>query len=78
MDSIPPKGGWGNMALKYHDVFWFVYRTKHMEKWPKKHQVIYNDGFVVPFLIGNDTSKLKLELRIPKYTMRDNHLSIKV
>lgn len=78
LDNIPPKGGWGIIELKHHDVFWYIYRTKHMEKWPKKNQVIYNDGFTVPFFIGTGECQFRLELRMPKYLLNDNNLSVQI
>lgn len=78
LESVPPKGGWGVIPLKFHDIFWFVYRTKYMEKWPKKSQIIYNDGFVVPFFIGTDVEKFRLEMRMPEYTLDKGCLTVKV
>jgi hypothetical protein len=78
IESIPPEMGWGAMRLKFHDVFWLVYRTKHMEKWPKKSQVIYGDGFVVPFFIGTGAGQFRLELKMPEYKLEENCLTVTV
>jgi hypothetical protein len=45
--------GLHGFGLRYHDVFWLAYRTKHMEKWPKYAHVCYHDGFTFPFFCRN-------------------------
>jgi hypothetical protein len=64
-------------GLRYHDVFWFAYRTRHMEKWPKYAQVCYCDGFTFPIFIGTGPGTYRLECRQPQYSLTGNKLSIK-
>lgn len=78
IETIPPESGWGIISLKFHDVFWYMYRTKHMEKWPKKSQIIFHDGNVVPFFIGTGLAQFRLELRMPKYKLENNILSVEI
>lgn len=78
LENMPPKGGFGIIALRYHDVFWYFYKTKNMNNWPQKNQVIFNDGFVIPFFIGIEPKKIRLELRAPKYSLTGNHLTVEV
>ncbi len=73
---IPPPGGWGVMDLKFHDVFWYVYRTNNMEKWPKKSQVVFHDGFMIPVFIGTGLGQFRLEFRTPKYSLDENKLVV--
>lgn len=42
--------GFGNFSLAYHDIFWFAYRTKNMDRWPKSTHIFYHDGFFCPDL----------------------------
>jgi len=74
--DIPPRGGWGVISLKFHDVFWYVYNTHNMEKWPKKYQVVFHDGFIVPIIIGTGLGQFRLEFRTPKYLLKDNSLTV--
>jgi len=76
LKEIPFHGGFGFIELRYHNIIWIVYRTNHMEKWPKKNQVIYHDGYFVPFFVGTGFEKFRLELRKPKYNLTKNALSI--
>ena len=78
IETIPPVGGWGVIELKLHNVFWYIYRTKHMNKWPKKSQIIFHDGCVVPFFIGTGVCQFRLELRNPKYHLSGNKLLVKI
>lgn len=63
-------------SLRYHDVIWFAYRTKHMEVWPEKSIIVYHDGFTFPVFIGTGSEKFRLEFRAPQYSMSDKELSI--
>lgn len=76
--DIPPKGGWGDIDLGFHNVFWYVYRTHNMDKWPKKHQVVFYDGFMVPMIIGTGLGQFRLEFRPPKYLMEENRLTVEL
>ena len=74
--DFPPRVGHGVIGLKYHDVFWCVYRTHNMGKWPPKHQVAFYDGFFVPVLIGAGFGEMRFELRNPKYLLVKNQLTV--
>jgi len=77
MNNIPNDIlGLGNFSLRYHNVFWFAYRTKHMEKWPKKSLIIYHDGFSFPIIIGTGPGKAIVQFRQPKYLISDGKLTI--
>lgn len=68
--------GMHNFGLRYHDVFWFAYRTRHMEKWPQKSHVCYLDGFTFPILIGVAPGVFRIEYRLPHYSLDKNKLGI--
>lgn len=68
--------GLHGFPLRHHDVYWFAYRTKHMEKWPKKAQVAYHDGFSFPIFIGTGIGVYRLEFRQPKYRLHGKELEI--
>jgi hypothetical protein len=68
--------GLHRFGLRYHDVFWFAYRTKHMDKWRKYAHVFYHDGFTFPFFIGTGPGTHRIEYRWPKYSLKDNELTI--
>jgi len=68
--------GLHGFGLRYHDIFWFAYRTKHMVKWPKQSQISYHDGFTFPVFIGTGIGTYRLENRQPKYSLINNHLVI--
>jgi len=76
--DIPPRGGWGVFSLKLHDILWYVYSTHNMEKWPKKHQVLFHDGFIVPVIIGTGLGQIRLEFRTPKYLLENSSLTIEL
>lgn len=63
-------------SLRYHDVFWFAYRTKNMDKWPKYTHFCYDDGYSVPVFIGEDSGRLILELRQPMYLLKGKVFTI--
>jgi hypothetical protein len=68
--------GLHGFGFRYHDVFWFAYRTKHMEKWPKESQICYHDGFTFPIFIGTGNGSYRLEFRFPKYSLVEKEFSI--
>jgi hypothetical protein len=68
--------GLHGFGLRYHDVFWFAYRTKHLEKWPKQAQICYHDGYTFPLFIGTGTGTFRLEYRFPVYSLNGKDLSI--
>ena len=74
--DLPPKGGWGMIDMGFHNVFWYIYRTHNMDKWPKKHQVVFYDGFMVPVIIGTGLGQLRLEYRKPQYLMKEDKLTV--
>ena len=83
MNNIPNDIlGFHAFDLKYHNIFWLAYRTKHMEKWPKNAQVCYYDGYMVPVFIGTNESKdeklgsFRLEFREPIYSFDGEKLQI--
>ena len=76
LETIPFDGGGGLFELLYHNIFWFAYRTKHMEVWPKNCFISYHDGYLVPVIIGVGDKKFKTELRIPDYKLEESKLSI--
>ena len=68
--------GLHRFGLRYHDVFWFAYRTKHMPKWPKQSQICYHDGYTFPVFIGTGIGIYRLEFRQPKYSLIGNEFTI--
>lgn len=76
LKTIPPSGGGGHFNLLHHDIFWYTYTTKYMDDWPRKNQVFYYDGFLVPIMIGTGRGAYRLELRMPQYSLQGNLLSI--
>jgi hypothetical protein len=68
--------GLHGFGLRYHDVFWFAYRTKHMEKWPKHAHVCYLDGFIFPIFIGTGPGAYRLEYRQPQYSLNGKEFTI--
>jgi hypothetical protein len=68
--------GLHGFGLRYHDVFWFAYRTRHMEKWPKYAHIFYHDGFTFPVFIGTGPGTYRLEYRQPQYSLIDNKFTI--
>lgn len=80
LESIPPESGWGAIRLRYHDIIWFYYRTKHMDKWPKQTHICYDDGHSIPFYIGKtpgtDMGAATIVLCKPIYTLNENVLGI--
>jgi hypothetical protein len=68
--------GLHGFGLRYHHVFWFAYRTRHMENWPKHAIITYHDGFSFPIFIGTGIGAYRLEYRQPQYSLVDNRLTI--
>jgi hypothetical protein len=80
LEKVPPVLGFGIMPLKYHDICWYSYRTKHMTKWPNTNKIIFNDGFIIPIFLGTKIKKLeklKLTLIKPNYILKKNNFIIK-
>lgn len=76
--DVPPKSGWGAIDLEFHNVFWYVYQTHNMDKWPNKNQIFFYDGFMVPIMIGTGPGQFRLELRPPKYLFEEDKLTIEL
>lgn len=80
LDRYPAEGA-NVIDLKYHWVFWLIYRTKFMDNWPQQSYVCFHDGFSVPMYFSKeqkDTSaEMRLELRMPEYTIEGTDLKIK-
>lgn len=77
-EDIPGILGVITFPLILHDVFMIVYRTKFMDKWPKKHMVQYTDGVVVPMFFGESGRKIRVEFKIPEFSLQNNELGIKI
>jgi hypothetical protein len=69
--------GLHGFSLRFHDVFWFAYRTKHMDRWPKYAHVCYHDGYSFPIFIGTGPTAFRLEFRQPKYVLNGKDLEIR-
>ena len=78
LESIPPESGMGSFELLLHNVFWFAYRTKHMDEWPQNPHVCYHDGHMVPVLIGTGNKQFRAEFRSPSYELSKTELAIKL
>jgi hypothetical protein len=81
LESVPPPDtGMGLIALKYHSIKWFVYRTKYMDKWPKQSYICYHDGYYVPIYVGKaqneNFGELRFDLHIPRYEAIEKELKI--
>jgi len=77
MNNIPGDMLGGNLfSLRYHDLFWFAYRTKNMTNWPKNKLVCYDDGFKVPVFVGLEDQQYRLEYRNPKYSLIGDQFTI--
>lgn len=68
--------GLHTFALKYHNVIWFAYRTKNMDKWPKYAHFSYQDGHSVPLFIGTGPQAFRLEFRMPRYEINGDTVTI--
>lgn len=78
MNNIPGDMLGGHLfSLRYHDLFWFAYRTKHMDVWPKHTIICYDDGFKVPIFIGTAKGQLRVDYRMPEYLLKDKQFTIK-
>jgi hypothetical protein len=78
LDSIPPEGGGGAFELLLHNVFWYAYRTKHMDEWPQNPYICYHDGHLVPVLIGAGEKQFRAEFRIPTYELSNTELALRM
>jgi hypothetical protein len=76
LDTVPPKAGWGGFSLIHHGIVWFMYRTKYMDKWPLSSQACYQDGYIVPLLIGTGVGEFRLELRKPVISFEGTEFTI--
>lgn len=77
MENIPNDVlGMNGFGLRYHDVFWFAYRTKNMDKWPKHTYICYDNGYTFPIFIGTGIGSFRLEFRQPEYILNENELWI--
>ncbi len=63
-------------SLRFHNILWFAYRTKHMNFWPKNAHIAYHDGYTFPFFIGTANNSYRLEFRTPTYFYARNGLVI--
>lgn len=68
--------GLHSFGLKYHNIIWFAYRTKNMDKWPKYAHFSYHDGHSVPLFIGARPQAFRLEFRIPRYEINSGAITI--
>jgi hypothetical protein len=68
--------GMHSFSLRYHNVLWFAYRTKHMENWPKYAHICYHNGYTFPVFIGTANNSYRLEFRTPTYFYASNGLVI--
>lgn len=83
--ETPPPSGMGAFGLRHHNIAWFYYRTKHMDRWPAHTHICYYDGFWVPIFIGVTEKELgskerecRLEMRAPSYSLNADFLSISI
>ena len=76
LEVVPPILGWGALSLASHELVWFAYRTKHMQRWPKNSQACYGDGYVVPLFVGTGLGEFRLEYRQPHYSLVEDNLVI--
>jgi hypothetical protein len=76
LEEVPPNSGAGAFGLATHSVVWFAYRTKHMQRWPRKSQACYSDGHTVPVFVGTGLGEFRLEYRQPHYSLVGDTLSI--
>jgi len=78
--TVPPNVQWHYFGLRDHNIVWFMYSTKNMEKWPMNTQVCYYDGYWIPAFIGVDQNetegRYRVELNKPAYEVNDDRLSI--
>lgn len=73
---IPPIIGIGSLPLKYHQIFWVLYRTTNLDSWANGDVVFFNDGYLCPLFYGVGEKKIGLEIRVPKYKLTENKLEI--
>ncbi|MDO8513575.1 MAG: hypothetical protein Q7S37_03670 [bacterium] len=77
-EDIPGILGVITFPLIHHDIFMVIYRTKFMDEWPKKHIVQYTDGIIVPMFFGESDRKIRVEFKIPEFSLQNNELGIKI
>lgn len=78
LDSIPPEGGGGSFELLMHNIFWYAYRTKHMDEWAPNPHICYYDGNIVPVMVGTGNRIMRLEFRNPEYKITNTELFIEM
>lgn len=78
LESVPPESGFGAFLLRQHNIVWFAYRTKHMQRWPAHNLLCFHDGFVAPTLIGTGEGACRLELRTPRYEHNGDELVVAI
>lgn len=77
-EPLPPIMGIGNQALRMHNIFWFAYRSKHMDHWPLATHVQFTDGFICPLFVGVNSKQMRTDIRKPKYEINDKTLQITI
>ncbi|NIM46909.1 MAG: hypothetical protein GTN40_01990 [Candidatus Aenigmarchaeota archaeon] len=77
-EDIPGILGFVQFPLIYHEIFSVIYRTKYMNQWPKKHMIQYTNGILVPIFKGEPGKKIKVEFRIPKFSLDSGKLTIEI
>lgn len=78
VEDIPGVLGVVTFPLIHHDIFMVIYRTKFMNKWPKKHMIQYTDGIVLPMFFGEPEGKIRVEFVLPEFSLNGNDLEIKI
>jgi hypothetical protein len=84
LETIPPEFGMGYFGLNLHNIIYFGYRTKHMDRWPQSTYVCYSDGLWVPLILGSgqgdtpDDRNARLEIRRPQYELLNDELFIRM
>jgi hypothetical protein len=76
IESVPPELGMGSFGLRVHNVIWFAYRTKHMNRWPAVSHLCFHNGYHVPALIGTGEGQCRLELTAPRYELAGDELRV--
>jgi hypothetical protein len=76
LETTPPDVAFGTFGLRFHNLVWVYYRTKHMDRWPQSTHICYFDGFLVPILIITGEGTFRLELRKPSHALNGNDLTL--
>ncbi len=71
-----PQHQWGQFRLHSHLIVWYFYRTKFMDCWPEQTHACALDGLHVPLMVGIDNFKVRIETKLPKISLVNNHLKI--